>query len=240
MIEETAPRLGYRPALDGVRAIAILLVLGNHVDPLIGHSLPGGHIGVDVFFVLSGFLITTLLLERADEPLRRFYVRRGLCLLPALYVLLIVVTLIVALREPAEMDDYLRADFFAVTYLTNWAMAFNWFYAPYLSHLWTLAVEEQFYIVFPVLLYFAMRHWRNRALQIVLTVAVLSLLWRSVLGRPRRGPGFHRQCWTAPRHVARRFGVGSRTLQRDDVPAVGAVVASRARGPSRHGDRVIE
>jgi len=124
-------------------------VFFNHTEPIFGWYLRGGGLGVDLFFVLSGFLISTLLLERAGEPLRLFYMRRALRLLPALVVLLVVITAIAAV-ELDEGSEYLRADAWVLAYLTNWAQFFGWFHAGLYSHLWTLAVEEQFYILFPL------------------------------------------------------------------------------------------
>src|SRR6266508_4442563 len=95
-MEETAPRLGYRPSLDGLRAIAVGLVIMDHA--LVGPFLGWGQVGVTLFFVLSGFLITTLLLEERSASgridLAAFYLRRALRLLPALLVLLFLVALL--------------------------------------------------------------------------------------------------------------------------------------------------
>lgn len=145
-------RLGYRPALDGLRAVAILLVLGDHFL----HLPPGGGYGVDLFFVLSGFLITTLLLEERRATGRidisRFYIRRARRLLPALGALLLTFLAIEAVREQdglprvAEYGLYFGNIFQAYVADHHTAAHFG------LAHLWSLAEEEQFYLVWPAVL----------------------------------------------------------------------------------------
>jgi len=152
-------RLGHRPALDGLRGVAILLVILGHL-----FSTPrGGELGVDVFFVLSGFLITTLLLEEREATgridLRAFYRRRALRLLPAL-VLMLATCSVVAVGGWAagrlSGHDLLRqlgGIALGLTYTTNVARA--WFHASpafAFRHLWSLAQEEQFYLLWPGLL----------------------------------------------------------------------------------------
>ncbi|MFC5175693.1 acyltransferase family protein [Nocardioides taihuensis] len=135
-------RLGYVPALDGCRAIAVSLVVGYHADWLI----PGGYLGVDVFFALSGFLITTLLLAEHDRTggiaLRSFWWRRGRRLMPALLVL-VAVTWMVERNSSAALRT--------VTYTSNVAAATGSDLGS-LGHTWSLALEEQFYLLWPLLL----------------------------------------------------------------------------------------
>ena len=128
MIATTPDRLGYRPALDGVRAIAILMVLLVHTGAFLvpgpdDHVLPGGALGVDLFFVLSGFLITSLLLERRGErhPIASFYLRRALRLLPAVVVLLVGIG-VIALAEGEPARSVANTFAAVLTYTTNWAL----------------------------------------------------------------------------------------------------------------------
>ncbi|MFZ0666652.1 MAG: acyltransferase family protein [Acidimicrobiales bacterium] len=164
-------RLGYMPALDGVRACAVLAVMAYHG----GISfMPGGFFGVDAFFVLSGFLITSLLLvERFSAgrvALRGFWARRARRLLPALLVMLVAVVLYARfVAAPGSYPD-LRADAFsAMFYVANWhfiAAGQNYFIATGLVspllHTWSLAIEEQFYIVWPIIVLVVLRTGRLR------------------------------------------------------------------------------
>ena len=155
----------YRPALDGLRALAVLPVLFYHAN-LDGMS--GGFLGVDLFFVLSGYLITTLLiLEWAGNGAIRlgpFWGRRARRLLPAMF-LVIAAVLVYALFAPAAEVARLRGDAFATLgYVANWWYAvsgesyFEQFGRPsMLRHSWSLAIEEQFYFFWPLLLLFGLK-----------------------------------------------------------------------------------
>lgn len=141
------------PALDGLRALAVAAVLVFHALPA---SLPGGFWGVDLFFVLSGFLIVRLLLdEQAGQgriALLRFALRRLLRLGPALLLMLVGHSLLVVAGRP-EAGPRLPAEWgWALSYSGNWARAFGLQPGPELGHLWSLAVEEQFYLLGPPLL----------------------------------------------------------------------------------------
>jgi peptidoglycan/LPS O-acetylase OafA/YrhL len=151
----------YMPGLDGLRAIAVAAVIAFHL----GLSwAPGGLLGVGVFFTLSGYLITDLLLgsweSSAGLKLREFWARRARRLLPALFVMLAVVTVWVAIASPSQLGP-LRGDVGAASvYVSNWWLAFQHvsYFARFgppspLGHLWSLAVEEQFYLIWPWLLW---------------------------------------------------------------------------------------
>lgn len=149
----SGPDLGFRPALEGLRGVAVLMVVLFH-----GGWLPGGFLGVDVFLVLSGFLITTLLLEefRATDriSLRDFFVRRGLRLYPALALYLLAFVGVTLVFRYGDVGAQLRSAGYAAVYLSNVPLAYAqppWF-ASELTHLWTLAAEAQFYLVWPPIL----------------------------------------------------------------------------------------
>jgi len=190
--------LGYLPGLDGIRAIAIIGVLLYHLDlPWI----PGGFLGVDVFFVLSGFLITSILLTEIDKRggvnFREFYIRRGRRLLPALYLLLAVVAIAAAFwvqdAAAAARRDIVAAFF----YVTNWVyiLADQSYFEqigrpPLLQHLWSLAVEEQFYLIWPaVVVLVVARGGRGRLALVALVGAVLSTIWMITLAVRGDMPG---------------------------------------------------
>ncbi|HEV2244376.1 MAG TPA: acyltransferase, partial [Streptosporangiaceae bacterium] len=150
----------YMPGLDGVRALAVLAVIAYHEQ--LGWA-PGGLLGVGVFFTLSGYLITDLLLgqwsARGRLQLADFWMRRARRLLPALFVMLAVVTAWVTLADRARLSGLRGAVAAAATYSSNWYLIiqnqsyFARFAPPApLDHLWSLAVEEQFYLAWPWLL----------------------------------------------------------------------------------------
>ena len=151
------PRIAHRPALDGLRGLAVAAVVAHHFG-----YLPGGYLGVDLFFVLSGFLITSLLVSegRTDHriSLSGFWTRRGRRLMPALFALLAFVALWA--RFGAELADRqsLRHEGLAgLFYVSNWQQIVsgvdywsNFGALSPLRHLWSLAIEEQFYLVWPL------------------------------------------------------------------------------------------
>lgn len=151
----------HRPALDGVRALAVAAVVTYHVG---APWLPGGFLGVDLFFVLSGFLITGLLLDEVDRTgrigLARFFTRRARRLLPALYLLLAAVAgWAFFVASPDEVTGLRGAALAALFYVANWffiATGESYFAAAQgpspLEHTWSLAIEEQFYLAWPLLL----------------------------------------------------------------------------------------
>jgi peptidoglycan/LPS O-acetylase OafA/YrhL len=192
-------RFGYRPALDGVRGVAITLVVCFHA---FGWPTQG-NLGVDLFFVLSGFLITSLLVEEWQRSgsihIGRFYRRRARRLLPALFVMLLPY-LILASVLAASNHRWLFGLASALTYTSNILVAANPSgMPPGLIHLWSLAAEEQFYIVWPLLLLLVLRtggrRWLGRGLVtllLVLTVYRLTLISHGASGgRIYYGPDTH-------------------------------------------------
>jgi len=168
------------PALDGLRAISILFVLFNH---LVGTRYFSarltplgqfGNFGVRIFFVISGFLITTLLFREYERTgsisLTNFYLRRMLRIVPAAYAYLLVLAVL-----NVRYNILLRHDLlFAGTYLTNFHPIRSW----YVGHLWSLAVEEQFYLLWPAVLAFGgIRPARRVAVATMLLAPLLRVAW---------------------------------------------------------------
>lgn len=161
--------LTYMPSLDGIRALSVLAVIIYHANKM---WLPGGFLGVEVFFVISGYLITLLLLAESEKngsiSLKEFWWRRARRLLPALWVVVLGVVVFAALFQ-REMLGTLRGDVVAAL-----LYGFNWFqiwvgtsyftsfeFVP-LRHLWSLAVEEQFYLIWPVVMLIVAKFGKRR------------------------------------------------------------------------------
>ncbi len=168
----------YVPGLDGMRAIAVLVVIAYHLN--VGWA-QGGLLGVGVFFTLSGYLITDLLLGYWDRHgtlgLGNFWLRRARRLLPALLLMLIVVSIWVALFDSSQLDQVRRQVVSAALYFANWSTIaahgsyFSRFAAPLpLDHLWSLSIEEQFYLVWPWLLLVLLYLFRSRRLMALVTL----------------------------------------------------------------------
>lgn len=198
-VRRSAPprKLGYQPGLDGLRALSVLAVVAYHADLT---WLPGGFLGVEVFFVVSGFLITSLLLEERHRSgaisLRDFWARRARRLLPALYLLLIVVS-VAALLVYRDAAGRMGGDVVAaLAYVSNWWQIFlnESYFAqagrpPLLQHLWSLAVEEQFYLLFPPLFALAVSRFSHRRVRIgLLALAVASAVEMAILFDPGTDP----------------------------------------------------
>jgi peptidoglycan/LPS O-acetylase OafA/YrhL len=186
-VSPDAPRKGatlaYLPALDGIRGVAMLGILGVHAGV---YLTAGGFFLLDSFFALSGFLITSLLIvewrRKGTIKLGAFWARRARRLLPALFVMLIGVAIIYGVFVPAGTYPTLRGDALsALFYFANWhyiASGSNYFHMTGLTspliHTWSLAVEEQFYLVWPLVFLGVMK--LTRSLRILLTVAVTGAL----------------------------------------------------------------
>jgi len=169
----------YSPQLDGLRGFAVLCVMAFHASK---SYLRGGFLGVDIFFVLSGFLISSLLVSEFDRHgfvnLKNFYMRRVLRLAPALIAMLTVfclVSLIFLSRVQAHSNLIDAA--ISLFYLSNWSRAFS-IHPPYfLGHTWTLSTEEQFYIVWPLLLVTMLRKTSTRKMVVLFTLGIALLSW---------------------------------------------------------------
>lgn len=170
--------LAWEPSIDGLRAFAVGIVLLLHVG-MPGFS--GGSYGVDIFFVLSGFLITAKLVEEYDSTgrisLTRFWMRRALRLAPALFAMLVVVVLVLRWLPSQTRGGVVPSLF----YWSNWKMALEEVWIGGLAHTWSLAIEEQFYLLWPLAFWALIRGDRTLKLAIALcaTLAVLVVLLRA-------------------------------------------------------------
>jgi peptidoglycan/LPS O-acetylase OafA/YrhL len=167
----------YIPELDGLRGVSILLVVVGHFG--LGDLVPGG-LGVTIFFFISGFLITRLLIAEYKQAgrisLRAFYARRFLRLAPALLTMLAIVTIVwIALGKPISGKQI----FSAIFYMMNYYYIFGGDRVLPLEPLWSLAVEEHYYLVYPVLFLLFWR-FKSRFLLGLISVSLAVLIWRSV------------------------------------------------------------
>ena len=189
-----AGRSAYVPGLDGLRALAVIAVLGYH---LAVPWLAGGLLGVGMFFTLSGFLITRILVGTFDRTgsfaLRRFWVHRARRLLPAVVLVLLTVLAGTALTDRAMLGRRWSESLSAMAYVANWHTIaqgqtyFDRFAGPsQLDHLWSLSVEEQFYLVWPLLLLamVAARFTRVQVIASTAALAVASFALLSILAHP--------------------------------------------------------
>lgn len=213
---------GLIPGLDGVRGLAILVVLFHNVgyfeEPtdtlaikIVRVAIGGGWIGVQLFFVLSGFLITSILLDTKQDAhyFRSFYVRRVLRIFPLYYLTLIVAFLVL----PHFMDLGVWAEQARRVQIWHWTYLLNWFGSvPGLSHFWSLAVEEQFYLIWPFVVFLLSMDGLMRTCGVLIVSALLTRIML-VLGH-------------APVEWAYTF-----TIARWDALACGAAIAIAMRDP---------
>jgi peptidoglycan/LPS O-acetylase OafA/YrhL len=192
------PGLRYRPEIDGLRAIAVLGVLASHFGV---PGLQGGFIGVDIFFVISGFLITRMIsteIAQRHFSIWRFYERRARRILPALFFMLFITTVAaVVFLFPTDLLEFSRALLGTVAFISNiefWRLSQDYFGAQHdmqpLLHTWSLGVEEQFYIFFPLILLAIAR--LSRALK----SSILILLFAA---------SFIISCWNVSAHPISAF-----------------------------------
>lgn len=235
----TPPRLrsvAHQPALDGLRAVAVLAVMAYHADV---RWMRGGYLGVDAFFVLSGFLITGLLLAEHTAggiSLGGFWTRRLRRLLPALLLVLAAVTAVAAAAPQVFDPKTVRDDGLAtLAYAANWKFTFSGagyfeqFAAPSpLRHMWSLAIEEQFYLLWPLAItgIVALRPRSRRALPLAvpLALAAASALLMALL-TPAGGD------------VSRAYYGTDTRAQGLLVGATLAALVHRRRGPTSGGGR---
>lgn len=184
------------PALDGIRGLAVLAVIASHLPVLFGYRqvtpwaqvnrvIAGGFLGVDVFFVLSGFLITSLLLREYSISgrvnLKHFFIRRAIRLLPALYLLLII-DFVIALLNGTSLSGQWNITWATILNLNNWYFVFPILrhgpadFKSNLGHLWSLSVEEQFYLFWPAVLIVFVKWQKTRSFLPVLIAILISLV----------------------------------------------------------------
>jgi len=186
-------RFPYMPGIDAMRALAVLAVFGYHAGL---DWVPGGFLGVDVFFVISGYLITSLLLREfrgtGKIELARFWIRRARRLLPAVGVLIAVAMIVSAIADPNKIDQTRGDALASLFYFANWHFIFahtsyfEQFGRPSLfTHLWSLSVEEQFYLFWPLVFAAGMKFFgRGRLLLGVLAGAIASVVLAWILFDP--------------------------------------------------------
>ena len=181
----------YRKEIDGLRAFAVLPVIFFHA----GFDLfKGGFVGVDIFFVISGYLITTILIEDIDNKrfsIINFYERRIRRLLPALFTVLIITTIVAYfLFYPSDLKQFSKSSLSVLAFLSN--VFFFKTYSDYfateaeltpLLHTWSLAVEEQYYLLFPIFLILVWRFGRSRVFWLIALFSISSLLLSEWLWR---------------------------------------------------------
>ena len=173
----------YIPAIDGLRAVAVIAVMFYHL----GFTwIPGGFLGVDLFFVISGYVITRLLLDSIAQSggldLRGFYIARARRLLPALIFMLVSTTIAIGIWAPDTIKRLLTDTPFSLTGTMNWWLVAHhqdYFESigrpPLLQHTWSLAVEAQFYLVWPLILYFILKRFGKKHIPLAsLTIAAAS------------------------------------------------------------------
>ncbi len=219
--------LRYRADIDGLRTLAVVPIVLYHFG---ASSISGGFVGVDIFFVISGYLITSILLRESTDrgfSVLEFYHRRAVRIFPALFALIVTLFLLSPLLLPSQIDELGLSAAFTVTFSSN---LFFWYTADYfapssetmlLLHTWSLGVEEQFYIFYPFLLY-AMRRFWPRHVALALTALIAASFALSLwLG------------WTRPE--AAFYLLPSRAWEL----GLGGLVAVLATGPANSvGDRL--
>ena len=254
-------RVPYLPGLDGMRALAVVAVMVYHAN---SDWLPGGFFGVEMFFVISGYLITLLLISERERTyrisLRHFWLRRARRLLPALFTMMFFVTVWTAIFK-TEALGALRGDVIAgFFYVSNWYQIWEGLgytaagdFAP-LRHLWSLAVEEQFYLLWPVVMIFLLGRNGTRQVAavsrwlfvcaVVITVAVALLFYPGPIAEPNVTPEAY--WWLGDRPINKIDTLYLGTVSRLSGILLGATFAmvwrplAIVRGPLRSKGRLFD
>lgn len=168
------------PELDGIRALGAFAVIFGHIDP---SRYPGGFIGVDIFFVLSGYLITSILANEfkttGSISILRFYIRRALRLTPALWLMLFCTSIAAAFMKVTGANESAA---FSMLYVMNWVIVAGYEPLSWFQHSWSLAIEEQFYLLWAPLLLIASSKFSGSQIKRALIAALgLIICWRLAL-----------------------------------------------------------
>ncbi len=254
-------RVPYLPGLDGMRALAVVAVMVYHAN---SDWLPGGFLGVEMFFVISGYLITLLLISERERNYRislgQFWMRRARRLLPALYVMMALVVAWTAVFKYEALGQ-LRGDVVAgLTYVSNWYQIFTGLgytaagdFAP-LRHLWSLAVEEQFYLIWPIVMIVLLGRSGTRRVAdvsrwlflgaLVITVIVAVLYYPGPIAEPSVTPDAY--WWIGDRPIAKIDTLYLSTFTRLGGLMLGSAFAmvwrphAIVRGPLRSKGRLFD
>ena len=185
-------KLNYRPEIDGLRAISVIAVILYHVEPefiILNHQpFKGGFIGVDIFFVISGYLITKIILKELFETgsfsFKYFYERRIRRIVPPiLFVIIVSIIFSWIYLLPPNFTDYAKSIIYTIGFSSNFYFFYSGleygsldgFFKPFL-HTWSLSIEEQFYLIFPISLFFIFKFYKKKLLTFFITIIILSLL----------------------------------------------------------------
>lgn len=227
--------MNYRREIDGLRAVAVLPVILFHAGFA---PFAGGYVGVDIFFVISGYLITSILiadLEAGQFSLARFYERRARRILPALFfVILCCLPFAAAWMVPSQLKDFSQALVATSLFASNilfWVKTD--YFAPAaeenpLLHTWSLAVEEQFYIIFPILLWLLWRTGRGQVFWVIVTLCVISLGFSEWAWRNSPSTNFYMitsRAWELGAGALCAFILGKRPLDGPTPPLHHALAA---------------
>ena len=220
----------YRNEIDGLRALAVVPVILFHADFKL---FSGGFVGVDVFFVISGYLITTILIEDIENnrfSLFNFYERRARRILPALFfVMFLCIPFAWMWMIPSQMKDFSQSLVAVSLFASN---VLFWKKSTYfdeaaeespLLHTWSLAVEEQFYVLFPIFLFLAWRYGKNRVFWVIIVMALVSFLLSEWSWRNKPTANFYlatTRAWELFAGSITSFVVQKRGVQKNDALAL--------------------
>ena len=184
-------KLSYRPEIDTLRAIAVLAVIIYHakINAFENLIFPGGFLGVDIFFIISGYLITSIILKELREKksfsFKNFYIRRARRILPALlFIILVTIPFSWIYLYPIDLVNFSKSVLYSLGFGSNFYFHFSGLeygspeglLKPFL-HTWSLSVEEQYYILFPISLIFVFKYLKKYLLSFLLITFIISLLF---------------------------------------------------------------